>query len=68
MAYEGMDFKEWIGEYPVHPVASLFPMIGDDALNALAEDIKKNGQREPISRSCAFCGQAASGLRIWVPI
>lgn len=48
MAYEGMDFKEWIGEYPVHPVASLFPMIDDDALNALAEDIKKNGQREPI--------------------
>ena len=48
MAYEGMDFREWIGEYPVHPVASLFPMIDDDALNALAEDIKKNGQREPI--------------------
>lgn len=48
MTYEGMDFKEWIGEYPVHPVASLFPMIDDDALNALAEDIKKNGQREPI--------------------
>lgn len=48
MAYEGMDFKEWIGEYPVHPVASLFPMIDDDALDALAEDIKKNGQREPI--------------------
>ena len=48
MAYEGMDFKEWIGEYPVHQVASLFPMIDDDALNALAEDIKKNGQREPI--------------------
>ena len=48
MAYEGMDFKEWIGEYPVHPVASLFPMIDDDALNALAEDIKKNGKREPI--------------------
>lgn len=48
MAYEGMDFKEWIGEYPVHPVASLFPMIDDDALNALAEDIKKSGQREPI--------------------
>ena len=48
MAYEGMDFKEWIGEYPVHPVASLFPMIDDESLNALAEDIKKNGQREPI--------------------
>lgn len=48
MAYEGMEFKEWIGEYPVHPVASLFPMIDDDALKALADDIKANGQREPI--------------------
>ena len=48
MAYEGMEFKEWIGEYPVHPVASLFPMIDDESLNALAEDIKKSGQREPI--------------------
>ena len=48
MAYEGMEFKEWLGEYPVHPVASLFPMIDDESLNALAEDIKKNGQREPI--------------------
>ena len=48
MAYEGMEFKEWIGEYPVHLVASLFPMIDDESLNALAEDIKKNGQREPI--------------------
>ena len=48
MAYEGMEFKEWIGEYPVHPVASMFPMIDDESLNALAEDIKKNGQREPI--------------------
>src|SRR5699024_4555396 len=48
MAYEGMEFKEWIGEYPVRPVASLFPMIDDESLNALAEDIKKNGQREPI--------------------
>ena len=48
MAYEGMEFKEWIGEYPVHPVASLFPMIDDESLNALAEDIKKNGQRDPI--------------------
>ena len=48
MAYEGMEFKAWIGEYPVHPVASRFPMIDDESLNALAEDIKKNGQREPI--------------------
>lgn len=48
MAYDGMDFSERLGEYPVHPVASLFPMIDDVALRELADDIKANGQREPI--------------------
>ena len=41
-------FTEYIDGIPVHPVASLFPMIGDDELQALADDIKANGQREPI--------------------
>lgn len=39
---------EEIGGYPVHPVASMFPMIGDDELQQLADDIKKNGQHEAI--------------------
>ena len=39
---------EYINDIPVHPVASLFPMIGDEELQALADDIKANGQREPI--------------------
>lgn len=39
---------EEIGGYQVHPVASMFPMIGDDELQQLADDIKENGQHEPI--------------------
>lgn len=39
---------EEIGGYPVHPVASMFPMIGDDELRQLADDIKENGQHEAI--------------------
>ena len=42
------EYTEWIDGIPVHPVAALFPMIGDDELRALADDIKANGQREPI--------------------
>jgi protein gp37 len=33
---------------PVHPAAALFPMMPDDELQALAEDIKKNGLRNRI--------------------
>lgn len=39
---------EEIGGYPVHPVASMFPMIPEDELQQLADDIKENGQHEPI--------------------
>lgn len=45
-------FTEYIDGIPVHPVASLFPMIGDEELQALADDIKTNGQREKIM--CAY--------------
>lgn len=41
-------FTEMIHGYPVHPVASMFPMSDDETLKALADDIKKNGQMEPI--------------------
>ena len=39
---------EHIGGYPVHPVASMFPMIEDSELRELADDISENGQNEPI--------------------
>lgn len=34
----------------VHPAAAAFPMMPDDELAALAEDIKANGLNQPIGR------------------
>jgi N6-adenosine-specific RNA methylase IME4 len=34
--------------YPRHPAAALYPMLEDDELAALAEDIHVNGLRDPI--------------------
>ena len=35
-------------ELEEHPVANIFPAMDPDDLKALADDIKKHGQREPI--------------------
>ena len=35
-------------EYKVHPAADVFPMMSDDELKALGEDIKANGQTIPV--------------------
>jgi len=40
--------KVGIMEMPVFPAADLFPMLDGDALHELAEDIKANGQKEPL--------------------
>ena len=34
--------------YPVHPAATLFPMMNAEELQGLADDIREHGQREPV--------------------
>jgi hypothetical protein len=38
----------WRDKYKVHPAADVFPMMSDEELDALGQDIKKNGLRSPI--------------------
>jgi ParB-like chromosome segregation protein Spo0J len=38
----------WRDEYKVHQAADVFPMLNDDELAKLGEDILANGLREPI--------------------
>src|SRR5258708_7264713 len=40
--------KSWRDVYKVHPAADLFPMLPEDELRKLGEDIKANGLRENI--------------------
>jgi hypothetical protein len=35
-------------EYEFHPLANIFPMMSDEEIDALGEDMLKNGQRESI--------------------
>lgn len=41
--------KSWRDVYKVHPAADLFPMLPEDELRKLGEDIAANGLRESIS-------------------
>jgi len=41
--------KSWRDLLPVHPAAELFPMMSEEELRALGEDIKKNGLREGVT-------------------
>ena len=36
--------------YEIHPVAAIFPVLPDDELQDLADDIRTNGQQQPIVR------------------
>lgn len=37
-----------VASYAVHPAAELFPLLADDELKELAEDIRSNGLHEPV--------------------
>lgn len=39
----------WREDFKVHPVADIFPMMSDEELRAVGEDIKANGLKEPIT-------------------
>jgi hypothetical protein len=41
--------KSWRDIYKIHPAADLFPMLPEDELRKLGEDIKWNGLKEPIA-------------------
>jgi ParB-like chromosome segregation protein Spo0J len=41
--------KHWRDVLPVHPSASLLPMMGDDELNELVDDIKAHGLRQGVA-------------------
>jgi hypothetical protein len=43
--------SKWREEYKVHPAADVFPMMSDEELRVLGEDIKANGLNVPL----AFC-------------
>jgi hypothetical protein len=40
--------KSWRDVIKVHPAADVFPMLPEDELRKLGEDIKKNGLKEPV--------------------
>jgi hypothetical protein len=41
--------QSWRDVLPIHPAAHLFPLMRADELDALAADIKENGQTNPIA-------------------
>jgi ParB-like chromosome segregation protein Spo0J len=47
---------------PIHPAAELFPMMSDEELRALADDIKANGLQQPV---VLYGAQLLDGRNRW---
>jgi ParB-like chromosome segregation protein Spo0J len=45
---ENITTNETIGGYPVHPLASMFPLLESEAFEDLRKSIREHGQLEPI--------------------
>jgi hypothetical protein len=45
----GVVVSKWREKYKVHPAADVFPMVSDEELAKLSEDIKQNGLKQPIA-------------------
>ena len=52
--------KTWRDIYPVHPAANLFPMLSEEELRELGEDIKNNGLKQPVVVWCEVMGSRLS--------
>src|SRR5437870_2060271 len=63
----GSSPPEKIAGYRIHPAANLFPLMSEPELQALADDIKKNGQYEPILFSGPFLKRKRGALGPEVP-
>ena len=48
---------------PIHPAATIFPMLPEPQLRELAEDIRINGQRDPV---ILWRGQLLDGRNRWM--
>lgn len=51
--------KSWRDVYGIHPAADLFPLLAEDELRAMGEDIKKNGLQEQV----VFWSEKANDLK-----
>jgi hypothetical protein len=50
--WDGRMSKQPLSEYAIHAAADLFPMMSETEYDGLKEDIRVNGQRDPVTMWC----------------